>query len=1319
VDNADPSIETLSHFWSTVRKTRLDTQTLTDSELERALECNPLCAAKLCDQSADPEVGAAGYKELKRTVVWNSDNFSCDNTRPPITSANISYKVKLLDEKTRPTRAALRPTTPDARKIISEHTDQMLSNDIIERCSSPWCHAVILVKKKGTDTKRFAVDLRGINAASERSATPLPSMESSLQCLGGARWFSSFDMASAYWAIPIDKPSRKYLAFATHEGMFTFKRLCFGIASAPSFYTSFLNNDVLGAGGGGPKSGNLRYDCLVTWVDDVLCYSKTYAQHLKDIDRIMDRFRRFNLKLKASKCEFASTKVVFLSHVIDREGIRPDPAKIKAVTEMQRPRKINDLRSILGTVGYLRKFIPDYATKIAPLSVLIRKNGRLPEYTKWSKDQMAAWEFMIECLTGDQVMIHHPDFSVPFCLETDASDVGISAACVQIIDGRRRVIGYASRTLNDAQSRYSTYQKECFAIVWGAEVYRHLLQSSVGGWTCITDNRAATWLLQQTKTTMIKWVHILQEYKGMRIIHRPGKDNLVDFMSRLPLATGADDFKTRFIPELTAVDVTPTMAATATATAPMPTVSVDADQAIDHWYSRGALPQVCFAQDNHEERECLSVDPVFTATEELLPPKGALMPSVEVATQEPEAQTTTDKNIAPVESTTQVPKTKQNHKRKRTPYIPPDTIRTNAAEILLPVDTAGFAAHQRKDKTCLRIRTRMADKGVRGAQVNTRYFEHKDGTLRQHFYRPKRPAPNGRLVVPRTLVPSILRMHHGGPLPGHPGQNRLYVVLQTRYTWTGMRRDVRKWVASCSLCVRRKSPRPMRAGKHKVNRRFNSPFYQVHIDLVGPLPESFHGNVWILTMIDSTTRWPIAVALPNKKYETVAKAVYQHLICVHGCPRVLFSDNDLVFAGKVAKHLMERLGIVKIETTTNNPQSNGMLEVWHRWLAQQLTIALPRHKRSWCELIDAVLFAFRVSCSAGTGKSPFYLLYGREPLLPSDVAYGLCDTTERTTKEHLKDTATKLQQAYDEVRRHQQKLEIAIGKVNAKQRDVVYTKDQMVYIYEQEQLTAGVKKVIAQDRAARKGKDEDLSTPAPQEQPPSEEEVKAAFERERKAAARVSKKLMYRWSYGHTIVSKQSPVIYMVKHATRNAVTRVHVNRLHPVDPWAEDCPDSSVPPCRLFDDLVPFVQPPPEDLRVDDMVAVMMYRKEVNCSAFEIGKVLRITRATRSAGKARVITVHWFGNYSDKLTGTYRPGWQHGKAKQLRHEFSHKRPNKTVEFTNLHTGPEILTFDNILLHGFALTPADTLPVDVLRQLSANDNIEWHLPPVDSETSQF
>jgi hypothetical protein len=124
----------------------------------------------------------------------------------------------------------------------------------------------------------------------------------------------------------------------------------------------------------------------------------------------------------------------------------------------------------------------------------------------------------------------------------------------QIIKGKRRVIGYASKTLTDSQKKYSIYQKECFAIIWGTEVNRHFLQSSKGGWKCVTDNKAATWLLKQKNTTLIKWINMLEEYPGMSIIHRPGKDNLVDFMTRLPSPTGDSDYPTRYIPELCAID---------------------------------------------------------------------------------------------------------------------------------------------------------------------------------------------------------------------------------------------------------------------------------------------------------------------------------------------------------------------------------------------------------------------------------------------------------------------------------------------------------------------------------------------------------------------------------------------------------------------------------------------------------------------------------------------------------------------------------------------------------------------------------------------
>jgi hypothetical protein len=543
-----------------------------------------------------------------------------------------------------------------------------------------------------------------------------------------------------------------------------------------------------------------------------------------------------------------------------------------------------------------------------------------------------------------------------------------------------------------------------------------------------------------------------------------------------------------------------------------------------------------------------------------------------------------------------------------------------------------------------------------------------------------------------------------------------------------MAKNCRRWVAACSRCVRRKTPRPLSAGLMKVHRKAE-PFYQVHIDLVGPLPESFGGNVWVLTLIDSFTRWPIAVALPNKSAVTVSQAIYRHLITIHGCPRVLFSDNDPVFAGKVAKELMSRLGVVKIETTVNNPQSNGMLEVWHRWLAQQLTIQLPKHKRNWCDILDAVVFSFRVSESASTGFSPFYLLYGRHCRLPSDAAYGLQEPSSGSTDRYVNDMSEKLKNAYRDVQQTQQRmLDSRLAWANDRRHTVTYTPGQSVYIFEKEQLDAATRRQIVLDQH-RRGRKRSATSVQPRrskrlrrsdnqeqdsepdlsdqdvERPPTAVELKAL---------KTASKLMFRWSEGHTVVRKETDVRYIVYHAKQKKEIPIHVNRLRAVDPWEDTKPDTSQLPQKLFDDLQPFRQDPNALLSVGDLVALLMYRPDVKCGAFEVGKVLELR-----GPKKQELVVQWFGNYRELLQGTYRPAWRHGAHKKYKYEYTHRRPQGTEPYTNKHSAPECIDRSLVIIFGFQLTTGDRMPPDVLRQISAHPDVEWCMPPPDDQPSAY
>jgi hypothetical protein len=195
------------------------------------------------------------------------------------------------------------------------------------------------------------------------------------------------------------------------------------------------------------------------------------------------------------------------------------------------------------------------------------------------------------------------------------------------------------------------------------------------------------------------------------------------------------------------------------------------------------------------------------------------------------------------------------------------------------------------------------------------------------------------VVVPEALKAFILRNHHGVPFVGHCGANKVLGHMRKRYWWRGMARDVRRWIKACLFCKRRKTPRPLHAGQARSNPISPHPWHTVAIDLVGPLNTTVTGFKYMLTIVDTFTRWFIAVPIQSKKADVVADAIYRHLLTKQGCPATIFSDQGGEYVNAGLKSMCRHWGIRKLETTGWQPQANPV-ERAHRWLNTALTALL-------------------------------------------------------------------------------------------------------------------------------------------------------------------------------------------------------------------------------------------------------------------------------------------------------------------------------------------------------------------------------------------
>ena len=233
----------------------------------------------------------------------------------------------------------------EARKEIDRQIDVLLKSDIIEESDSPWGSPVVLVRKKN-NTHRLCVDMRKLNERTKVTYFPLPLLEDVFQTVSenNPSIFSSLDMSSGFYQIPLDEASKPKTAFVTHRGNYQFKRMPFGISNAPASYQALMAKVLR----------NILFSYALAYVDDILCMSDSLERHCEHLSEIFDRFRQAKLRLNPSKCKFALPRILHLGHVLSRDGISVDDSKVSVIQNYPVPENSTQLRSFLGISNYYK-----------------------------------------------------------------------------------------------------------------------------------------------------------------------------------------------------------------------------------------------------------------------------------------------------------------------------------------------------------------------------------------------------------------------------------------------------------------------------------------------------------------------------------------------------------------------------------------------------------------------------------------------------------------------------------------------------------------------------------------------------------------------------------------------------------------------------------------------------------------------------------------------------------------------------------------------------------------------------------------------------
>ncbi|XP_028418120.1 uncharacterized protein K02A2.6-like [Dendronephthya gigantea] len=434
-------------------------------------------------------------------------------------------QVKLhIDEQVQLVAQKHRRVPFHLREKLDAELERLEKAEIIEKVETAtnWVSPIVITPKNGTDEIRMCVDKGAPNRAIKRVRHVIPTIEDLRHDVNGAKVFSKLDLANGFHQLELHEDSRGVTTFSTHVGLRRFRRLNFGTNSAPEIFHEELRKLLTGIKG----VRNIHDDILVTGVD--------IQDHYRALSETFQRLREAGLTLKRSKCEFERSELTFFGLVFTKDGIRPDPEKVKAIQHLSPPKNVAQLRSFLGMTNYSAQFIPDYATLVDPLRSLTKKDV----HWVWTEGDQECFDKLKESLK-ENALLNYYDPSLPTEVVCDASPVGVSAILAQYKSGETvpRVIAYNSRTLTPVERMYGQIERESLSIQFGC--LKNQLYLLGHEFTVVTDHQPLVCLYNNPRRPgpfRVERMRLKLQGFSFKVVYRPGKFNPSDYTSRQPLS---------------------------------------------------------------------------------------------------------------------------------------------------------------------------------------------------------------------------------------------------------------------------------------------------------------------------------------------------------------------------------------------------------------------------------------------------------------------------------------------------------------------------------------------------------------------------------------------------------------------------------------------------------------------------------------------------------------------------------------------------------------------------------------------------------------
>ena len=525
------------------------------------------------------------------------------------------------------------------------------------------------------------------------------------------------------------------------------------------------------------------------------------------------------------------------------------------------------------------------------------------------------------------------------------------------------------------------------------------------------------------------------------------------------------------------------------------------------------------------------------------------------------------------------------------------------------------------------------------------------------------------LIVPKTLIPSVLHHFHGAALSCHPGVTRTNSRIAQRFYWKNRYKHVSRWVNSCLRCRMRKTPRPQNVFPPGSIPLSTGPMQTLVLDFSGPFNTTARGNRYILGIMCPFAKWPICVPLPSRKASGVTRALLEHVIQHYSAPRFILTDNAQELIGREMQAFCKVFGITPLHTQPYTPQLNPFIERYHRVQAACLTILASKYKDDWDLALPLVTMVYRQTVNETTGFSPYQIMFAAEPRIGLDHVFG-ADAPPLTIPEHVSKMQRGLQETHAAVQqRHRQATLRNLDRRDAAFREVVYKPGDWVLLYSPK-----------------------ASEPLP----------KGMFRK---------KGLVDRWSPPAQVVSRGKQDGYYIVRDHMGNLQDVRTDSMISYRFYMDDLP--ALPPrprftkeerALLADDLTRFVPP---EITAGNLVVFPMTMAD-GTPGFGVGKALEQLQDSSW-------DCQWFSNEQESLHDVFLPCWLNPLGRWYAGERQHQDAPLTTK--NIYRGK--ITRRNVADVGFHLLPNHQLPNKVLIRIAQHDKFDWRPPLQDEDETEL